>query len=639
MMTRHYYRLIFFLLAAGPPCLQAQSPGGVSTNLALWVKADVSAPTGSGVLTSWTDQTGHNTFTITGSAAKLINTINFHPIVRFTGTQKLTGHTSITWAECYAVSSWSGATSTERGTVISPTTSGTEANDASRYFFRSGLESNPGNFLFSGIGTDSIGFEYVNSPASNVVNEFDAAGTGNVFNMNGLDARQGSLFGGFTARGSSMTGIPQIGDRSTMDSKLKGDIAEIIVYSGDNATNRNKVDSYLALKYGLTLGNKNHTVNYTSSGNQVFWSGVSGYQHSIFGIGTDVASGLTQTSSNSINSGSGSGTGQSGLGNLVLTTTTALTDQQFLMIGTDSTSLGQETITTAMGPTAAVGSKRLFRTWEVQNTNSVGSVNMSFDLTGLTLSGGTTASNYYLMIDNDGDGNFSTGTQSYIKASSISGHLLNFSGITLKDNVIFTIITLPNTIIPLPTSWESFTAAARQNTADLQWTVSSPSAANPDIDHFEIERSSDAISFAETGSLTADKTAPGTNTAGALSYEYQESLSPGTYYYRIRMVDRDGSSQFSAVRSVTIAGSAAVLQIQPNPIRSNTLQLQIDWPQNSTTLLRIVDRQGSIVLQKTVNLRQGSNQLTMDCSMLAAGLYFVQVKTTTDSRVLSFLKE
>lgn len=603
----------------------AQSPGGVNTNLSLWVKAESAFPAAGGTLTKWTEQTAANTFTLSGSNMSTVtNVVNFHPVVRFTGSGKLIGNRSITWSECTAVASFTGATTIERGTVISPTTNGTQVNDDSRYFFRSGLESNPGNFLFAGMGTDSIGFEYISSPPSTQVNVLTASGVGNVFNRDGLDARVGSLFGGFTARATTMTGIPQIGDRSTNDSKMIGDIAEIIVYSANNAAGRNKVESYLALKYGLTLGNPATPINYTSSGNTVFWNGTSSYQHNIFGIGTDNGSGLTQTSSNSMNSGSGNGAGQSGLGNLVLTTASALANQHFLMIGTDSLPLSEETITAAIGPSVAIASSRLLRTWRVQNTGSVGSVNLSFDKTGLTLSGGSTVANYYLLIDNDGDGNFNTGAQTFIPATSISGQLVNFSAVTLNNNIVFTLITFPKSMLPLAIDWESFTAATVQNTAILQWNVTD----NAPVAYFEVQRSTDGISFTGIGRVDA----------GNAPYQFEDPLSPGTYFYRIRLVDQQGETTFSSIRSVRLNTAQTLLQLLSNPVQGSQLQLQIALPAPAAAGIRIVNAQGSLLLQQTSSLQTGGNQVTIALPAMTAGIYFVQLQTAGWQAALPFVK-
>ncbi len=618
-------------LMAHTPVLLAQSPGGVSTNLSLWVKADAALPTAGGTLTSWPDQTRTNTFTKSGSGmTTAANMINFHPVVEFNGSGKLVGNKSITWAEATTVASWTGATTIERGTVVSPTTSGTAPDDASRYYFRAGVESTPGDFLYSGMGVDSIGFVYTTSPPSGQVSEYTSSGVGNVFDRNGLNAAIDTLFGGFTKRATVMTGIPQIGDRSTDDAPMIGNIAEIIVYSANNATGRNKVESYLALKYGLTLGNIASPVNYTSSADAIFWNGNVLYQHNIFGIGADQGSALTQTTSNSMNSGSGTGAGLSGLGNLVLTAA-SLSNQQFLMIGTDSASLGQEMVTAANGPAVAIGSERVIRTWQVQNTGTVGAVALSFDLTGLALAGGTTATNYWLMIDNDGDGDFTTGTQSFVDASSLAGTKVNFNAVTLSNNIVFTIITKPSSGIVLSTTLENFTAIAQQNTALLQWTVNN----QPDIDDYEIQRSADGINFARTGNVAA--TSDIGSAAGNLSYAYRETLSPGVYYYRINMVNKDGSAQLSTVRSVKIEGQTG-MRIIYNPVRGNQLELLVNLSAAATTQIGITDSQGRLLLHSTASVRSGSSQLTIVLPQLAKGLYYVSLQTGGFGDTLAFLK-
>ena len=623
------------LLICGSSNAYAQAPGGVSANLKLWVKAESAQPTAGGNLTSWPDQTGTNTFTRSGTASTLTTVnymINFHPIVRFTGSAILIGNTSIAWSECTAVASWTGPTNTERGTVISPTTNGTQPLDQSRYFFRSGVESNPSNALFAGMGVDSIGFEYTTAPPASQVNIYTASGVGDVFNRNGLDARTGSLFGGFTKRATVMNGIPQIGDRSTSDSKMKGDIAEIIVYSSNNAAGRNKVESYLALKYGLTLGSIAQPVNYTSSTGTVFWTGNTTYQHNLFGIGADAGSALNQTQSNSMNTGSGLGAGQSGMGNIVISAIGSLTSQQFLMIGTDSAALlgannGEESITAAIGPSVAIGSKRLVRTWKVANTNSAGSVKLTFNTSGLTLSGGTTASNYYLVIDNDGDGNFTTGTQSYWQANSLASNLMTFNAVPLNNNVVFTILTKPSSMNVLTVSWQDFTAGIQRNTVNLQWTV----ANETNIDQYVVERSSNAADFIRVGSL------PAQNPTGVSSYTFSDQPVAGNYFYRIRMIDKDGNYQFSALRSVTTGGKT-LLQIRANPVQGSILQLAIDLPRNGTVKISIVDGQRALLLQKELSLQQGGNMVAIDLATLAKGLYFVRLQTDREQRTLSFLK-
>lgn len=82
-----------------------------------------------------------------------------------------------------------------------------------------------------------------------------------------------------------------------------GKIAEIINYSTRlSDTDRHKVESYLALKYGITL--QNGTQNYTASdGSTIIWntSTAGVYTKGVFGIGRDTLQSLNQTQAKSVN--------------------------------------------------------------------------------------------------------------------------------------------------------------------------------------------------------------------------------------------------------------------------------------------------------------------------------------------------
>ena len=634
-MTRKTLILFVAVSTFLSPGLYAQSyPGGISNNLSLWMIADSATTVSStnATISTWKDQKKTNTFSVSGTASTITvvrNAANFHSAVRFTGSSAtLQGNTSIQWSECSAVASFTGGITTERGTVISPATSGTAPNDASRYYFRSGREGS-NSYLYAGMGVDSIGFEYIAAPSDSQYNLLTASGVNNVFNRNGWDARVGSLYGGFTARATVMNSTPQIGDRSTDDSPLKGYISEIVLYSQDNSSNRNKVESYLALKYGMSLGLASSLINYVSSNGTTYWTGNATYQHNIFGIGNDAGSGLLQSQSTSMNSGYGDGTGRSGMGNLVLTALTTLSNQQFLMIGTDSATLTEEQITAAMGPSTAISSWRTTRTWKAQNTGSIATAQLTFDLTGLSLKGGTTASNYWLLVDPDGDGNFLTGTTHFYQAASITSNKIVFASVSLTNNAVFTLLTKPSSTAILASTWLDFTARTQQNTVSLDWTI--PHEEN--MLHYDIERSANANDYMRVGSQAARQS------DATVQYSYVDRPGAGTWYYRIKAVDMDGQGSYSPVRTVTLSATARqFLRLGSNPIVGGRLQLNIDLSENNTVLVRITDRQGKGLVQRRYALPPGGSTVAIDMSGYPAGLYFVQVRTTADSKTLSFLQ-
>ncbi|MEZ4803440.1 MAG: LamG-like jellyroll fold domain-containing protein [Gelidibacter sp.] len=102
-----------------------------------------------------------------------------------------------------------------------------------------------------------------------------------------------------------------IGRSEGWEASTDARIAEIITYSSRKADanltqERNRIQSYLAIKYGITLGNNGTSQNYVDSSGNVIWnqSANSGYNYDITGIGRDDASALLQKQSRSVNNAS-----------------------------------------------------------------------------------------------------------------------------------------------------------------------------------------------------------------------------------------------------------------------------------------------------------------------------------------------
>lgn len=133
-------------------------------------------------------------------------------------------------------------------------------------------------------------------------------------------------------------------------------IAELIVYSGTiTPANINRIESYLALKYGITLDQTTST-SYTLSNGSIVWSGtVAGvYKNDIAGIGRDDATTLNQKKSQSINN----------TGDIIVEFTGAtLTNLRALTWANDGTATGTW-INTENPP----GYNRINREWKFQET-------------------------------------------------------------------------------------------------------------------------------------------------------------------------------------------------------------------------------------------------------------------------------
>ena len=96
-----------------------------------------------------------------------------------------------------------------------------------------------------------------------------------------------------------------IGRSEAWDGSLDGRIAEVITYSSrkNDATERTKIETYLGIKYGITLGINGTSQNYLGSDGTIIWDATanSGYNFDIAGIGRDDISRLNQKQSRSVN--------------------------------------------------------------------------------------------------------------------------------------------------------------------------------------------------------------------------------------------------------------------------------------------------------------------------------------------------
>ncbi len=146
-----------------------------------------------------------------------------------------------------------------------------------------------------------------------------------------------------------------------------GDVAEVVFYSRVlTPTERQKVQSYLALKYGTTLDQALGANNYIASNVSNMWvNDNDGYRWNIFGIGRDDDSGLQQKQSESIE--------QNAILSVAIGSTIATTNEaNTAIISTDRSFLtfADNNQLQRFGPAVSATNSnfRMHRTWKVDKT-------------------------------------------------------------------------------------------------------------------------------------------------------------------------------------------------------------------------------------------------------------------------------
>jgi len=138
---------------------------------------------------------------------------------------------------------------------------------------------------------------------------------------------------------------------------------------------------------------------------------------------------------------------------------------------------------------------------------------------------------------------------------------------------------------------------------------------------FEIERSKDQNNWEKIG--TVDLKA--SNFTSDYSLLDQQPLQ-GRSYYRLKMVEKTGSSRYSKIRLVQIDQLFTKLRIYPNPAKNDfTVSFNSSMNQSATLIIRSIA--GAVMIRKPISLTETDNRVIVSTNGLSNGLYVVELVT------------
>jgi len=191
-------------------------------------------------------------------------------------------------------------------------------------------------------------------------------------------------------------------------------------------------------------------------------------------------------------------------------------------------------------------------------------------------------------------------------------------GFTLaqKPQAISTTVLACN---PFPISMVNLKAIPKFNTyIELTWTT------NVEInsDRFEVERSTNGTNFAHIPSMNV--------TANHFPSDYSKNdlnVQPNVrYYYRVKMLDIDGTYKYSNIVDAMLSGGQTTLgSVYPNPTNKE-INISIYSVGNNDFNFVIYNAIGQAVWKKDVQAVSGENVFTCDLADLAYGTYELVVK-------------
>jgi len=156
---------------------------------------------------------------------------------------------------------------------------------------------------------------------------------------------------------------------------------------------------------------------------------------------------------------------------------------------------------------------------------------------------------------------------------------------------------------PLPVELVSFTGKKIENSISLNWQT----ATEVNFDFFKVQFSRNGLGFKTL------KKVQGLGMSG--NYKFLHSnLTEGDYYYRLKMVDRDGSTELSPVVAITIGDGRQPYKVYP----TNTKGI-INVEASESVHYRIYAANG-------IKILEGEMQGSLDISHLSKGYYFVRIE-------------
>lgn len=200
--------------------------------------------------------------------------------------------------------------------------------------------------------------------------------------------------------------------------------------------------------------------------------------------------------------------------------------------------------------------------------------------------------------------------------SGVTDKLTNISNINRVVSVTEGDFSLPLTLL-------GFSLEAARSGALLKWQTTD----EINVSHFEIEYSEDGRHFRYLDRVAAQGQQLEQN-----EYEhFQQQLSAATtHFFRLKMVDLDGSFEYSPIRSIRKEGEVedwfSIIRLPNNPVENQEIQVGVQSYQAAPMTLSFYSRNGQLINSQQYQLSIGEQDLNLSIGTQIAGAYILRAE-------------
>ena len=178
----------------------------------------------------------------------------------------------------------------------------------------------------------------------------------------------------------------------------------------------------------------------------------------------------------------------------------------------------------------------------------------------------------------------------------------------------------------LPIAYQGQSAFQKNNGIQVEWQ----SSFEINVDRYIIQKSNSGSDFRDAGMVLAQ----GNNQSSVNYVWFDANPFNGNNFYRIRAIDRDGSSKYSSVMKVSINSGKPNLVVYPNPVNGSLLNLQLTNMAKGTYTAILFNASGQKVFSNLINSEGGSSSQSLKLpASLKPGIYNLQLNNGSDVKI------
>lgn len=167
------------------------------------------------------------------------------------------------------------------------------------------------------------------------------------------------------------------------------------------------------------------------------------------------------------------------------------------------------------------------------------------------------------------------------------------------------------------------------NTVQLNWIAENET----NLIKYELERSDNNANYSNVSEHKAQ------NSVGKILYETIDSKPlPGINFYRLKMIDKNGSFNYSKSISILNGKEDNYVLVFPNPVQDNAM-IRLYAVKSGKATLQALDMNGRIIKERTLTVERGLQNMPFSLQSVPSGQYILRVSLNNEIYHIPFSKK